>query len=110
MNLEEANERLRNKITQEQLDKLTDLYIILDLHKDVFCKIVNAVGVQTLLEKQKHYARLNQAEQELCAKEKYLYAKARLDDLESEKTLLQEIIDNYNNFHMTSLFHLTKGK
>lgn len=97
MNLEEANARLKTKINEEQLWGLNSLYILLDLHKDDFCKIVDAVGLEKLITKQKHYDRLDQAERELAAKERYLQAKARLEELEAEKSSLEQIVNEYNH-------------
>ena len=97
MMLEEAQARLKKTIiTEEQLWGLNSLYILLDLDKDDFCKIVDVVGIEKLLKKQSHYERLDQAEQELAAKEKYLAAKRRLEELESEKQSLEDIVNNYN--------------
>ncbi len=96
MMLEEANARLKKtKITEEQLWGINSLYILLDLDKDDFCKIVDAVGIEPLLKKQSHYERLDQAEQELTAKERYLKAKSRLNELEAEKQDLENIVNNY---------------
>lgn len=95
MNLEEANARLTSTITEEQLQGLNSLYILLDLHKDDFCKIVDVVGLEKLLEKQKYYERLEQAEMELAAKERYLQAKAQLEELEIEKSRLEKIVNGY---------------
>lgn len=96
MMLEEANTRLKKaKINEDQLWALNSLYILLDLHKDDFCKIVDTVGLETLLKKQGHYDRLMKAEEELAAKEKYLQAKTRLEELETEKTNLERIVNGY---------------
>lgn len=96
MNLEEAQARLKKtEINEEQLWGLNSLYILLDLHKDDFCKIVDVVGLETLLKKQKHYDRLDQAERELAAKERYLQARARLKELETEKSSLEQIVNEY---------------
>lgn len=96
MMLEEANARLKKaQINQEQLWGLNSLYILLDLHKDDFCKMVDMVGVETLLKKQRHYDRLMKAEEELAAKERYLQAKARLEELEVEKENLEQVINGY---------------
>lgn len=96
MMLEEANARLKKtKITEEQLWGLNSLYILLDLHKDDFCKIVDAVGVETLLTKETHYSRLEQAENELAAKERYLKAKSRLEELADEKLQLEQVVSSY---------------
>lgn len=96
MMLEEAQARLKKTtITEEQLWGLNSLYILLDLDKDDFCKIVDVVGIEKLLKKQSHYERLDQAEQELAAKEKYLAAKRRLEEIEAEKQSLENIVNGY---------------
>jgi len=94
--LEEANARLKKeKITEEQLWGINSLYILLDLDKDDFCKIVDAVGIEKLLKNQIHYERLDRAEQELAAKERFLKAKSRLEELENEKQQLEAIVNGY---------------
>jgi hypothetical protein len=99
MNLEEANTRLKKaKITEEQLWGLNSLYILLDLHKDEFCKIVDLVGVETLLNKQARYDRLRQAEDELDAKERFLQARRRLKEMETEKERLEAIVAGYKPY------------
>lgn len=96
MMLHEAQERLKKTtITEEQLWGLNSLYILLDLDKDDFCKIVDTVGIEKLLKKQGHYERLDKAEQELAAKEKFLKAKARLEELEVEKQSLEDVVNGY---------------
>ncbi len=95
MMLEEANVRLKTKITVDQLWGLNSLYILLDLDKDDFCKIVDVIGIEKLLNKQGHYERIDKAEQELTAKEKYLKAKIRLSELEVEKQCLEDIVSSY---------------
>lgn len=96
MMLEEAQARLKKTtITEEQLWGLNSLYILLDLDKDDFCKIVDVVGIEKLLKKQSHYERLDQAEQELAAKERYLAAKRRLEEIEDEKQSLENIVNGY---------------
>jgi outer membrane PBP1 activator LpoA protein len=94
--LEEANARLKKtKINEDQLRAINSLYILLDLHKDDFCKIIDTVGLDKLIKKQRHYDRLIQAENELAAKEKYLQAKTRLEELENEKLSLEQVVNNY---------------
>lgn len=96
MMLHEANARLKTvKINEDQLWALNSLYILLDLDKDDFCKIVDAVGVDKLLSKQNRYDRLDRAEQELTAKEKYIKAKNRLEEIEIEKQSLENIVNSY---------------
>jgi hypothetical protein len=97
MTIHEANDRLKKaKIAnEEQLWQITPLYILLDFHKDDFCKLVDAVGLDKILEKTSRWERLDRAERELAAKERYLNAKARLEELEREKENLTEIVNGY---------------
>ena len=47
MTLAEAQARLKKtEINQDQLWAVNSLYILLDLHKDDFCKIIDAVGLK----------------------------------------------------------------
>lgn len=100
MMLEEAQARLKKEkiTTQDQLWAINSLYILLDLYKDDFCKIIDTVGLETILKKRRHYDRLIQAEEELSAKEKYLQAKSRLEELENEKASLERIVSGYKPF------------
>lgn len=94
--LAEANERLKKvQLTEEQLWQINSLYYILNLNKDDFCKIVDLIGLDKLIEQQSRYEWYDKAGQELLAKERYLKAKARLDELEQEKQQLEEIVNNY---------------
>lgn len=96
MMLEEANKRLKKvQLTEEQLWQINSLYCILNLDKDDFCKIVDMVGLDKLIQQQSRYERFDKAEQELRAKERYLQAKRRLRELEDEKTELEAVVDSY---------------
>lgn len=95
MMLEEANARLKNKITTDQLWGLNSLYLLLDLDKDDFCKVIDILGIEKLLSKQNHYDRIDKAEKEFSAKEKYLKAKHRLWELSGEQQDLESIVSNY---------------
>lgn len=96
MMLKEANERLKTvQITEDQLWRLNHLYILMDLHKDDFCKIVDTVGLDALLERQGHYERFYRAERELAVKERYLEAKRRLEEIANEKQILESITNKY---------------
>lgn len=96
MMLHEANKRLKKvQITEEQLWQINSLYCILNLDKDDFCKIVDLVGLDKLIQQQSRYERFDKAEQELRAKERYLQAKRRLKELEDEKAELEGIINSY---------------
>ncbi len=96
MMLEEANSRLKSvQLTEEQLWQINSIYCILNLDKNDFCKIVDAVGFDKLAQQQKRYERYDKAEQELTAKERYLKAKTRLEELEYEKKGLEAFINDY---------------
>jgi hypothetical protein len=96
MLLEEIHERLKTtEITQEQLWQITPIYCLLDFHKDDFCKLVKAIGIEKWLTKVDWWERLSRAEEDLSAKERYIKAKSRLAELESEKSGLEQIVNNY---------------
>lgn len=98
MMLHEANKRLKKvQITEEQLWQINSLYCILNLDKDDFCKIVDLVGVDKLIQQQSRYERFDKAEQELRAKERYLQAKRRLQELEDEKAELEAVVNSYKS-------------
>lgn len=95
MMLCEANERLNTvQITEEQLWAVNSLYLLLDLDKDDFCKIVDEIGLEKLIEKRAHYDRLLRADKMLTAKEQHENAKRRLAELDRERERLQEIVVN----------------
>lgn len=97
MTLQEANDRLKkNTITEEQLWNLNSLYILLDLHKDDFCKIVDLVGLGNLILKRHHYNRLLRAADELTARERYVSAQVQLLELAEEQKRLLSIVNSYN--------------
>jgi hypothetical protein len=94
--LEEARDRLEDKtITEEQLWQLTPIYCLLDFHKDDFCKLVNAIGIDKWLDKTRHWERLDRAEQDLTNKERYLNARSRLSEIEAERIDLETIVNGY---------------
>lgn len=98
MMLEEANKRLKKvQLTEEQLWQINSLYCILNLDKDDFCKIVDSVGLDKLIQQQSRYERFDKAEQELRAKERYLQAKRRLQELEDEKAELEAVVNSYKS-------------
>ena len=99
MMLEEVQARLKKEkiTTQDQLWAINSLYLLLDLHKDDFCRIIDTVGLEVLMNKQNYYDRLIKAENELVVKERYLKAKARLEELEIEKVNLEKIVDGYSS-------------
>jgi len=98
MMLEEANARLKHEITNGELEGLNSLYILLDLEKDEFCKIVNAIGVAPLLKKQRHYDRLYKAEEEYTAKERYLAARIELEEINHRQKELEAIVKQHAQY------------
>lgn len=58
MTLFEANNRLNKKISQEQLQQIGNLYTMLNIDKDHFCKILDTVGVDVLTEQTERYEKL----------------------------------------------------
>lgn len=100
MMLCEANERLKTvQMTEDQLWAVNSLYLLLDLDKDDFCKIVDTIGLDRLIAKRRHYDRLLRAEEMLTAQERYEDAERRLDALDREREQLQEMVDKYQATH-----------
>ena len=98
MMLCEANERLKTvQINEGQLWALNSLYLLLDLDKDDFCKIVDLIGVEKLTAKRGHYDRLRRADDMLA--ERYDDAKQRLAELDRERERLQETVSQYEETH-----------
>ncbi len=100
MMLEEAQARLKKEkiTTQDEIWAINSLYILLDLHKDDFCKIIDAVGLEKLISKRAHYERLYRAEQELKAREEYERNVERLEELRREKEMLTSKIEHYRKY------------
>lgn len=88
MTIHEANDRLkRNKLSNEhELWAITPIYCLLNFDKDDFCKLLDAIGLEKWIEAANRWKRLDTAEQELAAKEKYLKAKAQIKELETKKS------------------------
>lgn len=98
MMLHELNERLNNvKVTDEGLKYITNLYYILDLSKDDFAKIVDAVGIGKLAERSDRWETFMTAFDMLEAKTKYEAAKKRKEEIELELKSLNEEIQLYEN-------------
>ena len=85
--------------SMKYVDAVNSLYLLLDLDKDDFCKIVDTIGLDRLIAKRRHYDRLLRAEEMLTAQERYEDAKRRLDALDREREQLQEMVDKYQATH-----------
>lgn len=99
MMLEEAQARLKKTeiTTQEQLWQISPIYCLLGFDKDDFCKLVDTLGIEKWTAKAATWERLDRAERELAAKERYLTAKARLEELAIEKEGLEQIVNGYKS-------------
>ncbi len=103
MLLEEANSRLKTmQLTEDQLFQLGPLYYILNLDKDDFCKIVDLIGFDKLVQQRKRYERFEKAEHELQANERYLQAKQRLQEIGQEKQELEKFVSDYKPFRRSN--------
>lgn len=99
MTIEEMNSRLKTtKVTDEnKFNCLHDAYIIFDLEKDEFCKVVDTIGVEPLIARVGWYRKLLVAERELTRKEIYLEAKVRLAYIDREKDDLNKVIRHFES-------------
>jgi hypothetical protein len=84
-------------ITQEDYAKIEPLYIVLDLDKDQFAALVDAVGLEGLTAKAGLWTRYLKAEDELAAKERYIAAKNELEETERRQTELKAYITKYEH-------------
>jgi hypothetical protein len=95
MNLAELRNGFSKTASPEILEQVTPLYMLLDLGKEDFYKILKAVGCETVIKRLPRWERLLKAEEELTAKEKYIAAKRKLEYLRQEKQDLEETIALY---------------
>ena len=98
MLLEEMQRRVKSsEITLEQLEKVHEIYCLLDFDKDDFCKLVDAIGIDKWTAKAPKWERLVKAENDLRAKERYEEAIVRIVELDRERDNLREIINDYKS-------------
>ncbi|MHB8065861.1 MAG: hypothetical protein ACYDG2_25140 [Ruminiclostridium sp.] len=95
MMLEEANALLKKSINEEQLQKVGQIYALLAFDKPDFCKLIDAIGIDKWTIRENRWTFLDEAERGLQAKNQYLDAKKRLEELENEKQGLEQIVNNY---------------
>lgn len=85
MQLHEANARLKNPITDEQLCDIHMLCCLMDfMDKDDFCKMVDAVGVEKLVEGKTTCDRLFEGEKLLKAKKNHEKKKNEVLELDAK--------------------------
>jgi hypothetical protein len=92
MDLQEIRKRISEEVTPDQLETLQPLYILLDVHKDVFCKfVVGAGGVERVCERMKgYYGEIIRAVEEKRARDNYKRSVARLQEIAEEAAALSE--------------------
>jgi len=97
MTIHELKERSKKtvKISSEEYAILEKLYILLDLHKDEFAKIVDAVGVENLVKRENYWDRLQTADNERQSRLKYEQAKQEMDALTARQKELQTYFESY---------------
>jgi len=97
MNLEEMQARckLAQVTKQSDVDAVGPLYWLLDLHKDDFCKLVDAVGLDKLVKVRERWERLARAYEAMATRETYERNKARLEAIADEAAGLREHIEQY---------------
>ena len=96
MNIHEYNDRVkdRNQVESEYNDPkwnaITDAYIAIDLHKDQFCKMVDAIGWEQITNKSGYWRYVRDAVEEKQARDEQARRAARLREIEKEIKKLQE--------------------
>jgi hypothetical protein len=84
-------------ISNEDYAKIEPLYIVLDLDKDQFAALVDAVGLERLTAKAGRWTRFLKAEEELAGKERYIAAKDELENITRRQAELQASIAKYEH-------------
>ncbi len=95
MNLEEINSRLKRPITQDQLDEVHPLYCVLNLSKDYFAAIVEAVGIVDLAALGWRWKRLSAAEIEYRAGERYIKNLELREQLDEKLSIIDDELGRY---------------
>jgi hypothetical protein len=97
MTIHELKERSKKaaNISNEDYAVIEKLYILLDLHKDDFAKIVDAVGVEKLISRENYWDRLQTADNERQTRLKYEEAKNEMDALTERQRELQKYFESY---------------
>ena len=103
MDMHEYNERVKeeNRVDSEfccpAWDAIEHAYIALDLHKDLFCKFVNAVGLQQIVTNERNWRFIVDAIQEKHDRALHEQRKARLHEIREEIALLQNEYENISS-------------
>ena len=95
MNMHEYNDRVkeRNRVESEyqnpKWDAITNAYIAIDLHKDQFCRMVDAIGWEQITNKSGYWKYVRDAVEEKQARDEQARRAARLKEIEDEIKRLQ---------------------
>ena len=81
---------LNDNIGDADYEILEKWYIALDLDKDIFAKVVAAVGIETLIVRHGHAATMVTAMDEYQRREQYKRNKLKLEEMEREVERLRE--------------------
>jgi hypothetical protein len=95
MNMHEYNERVkeRNRVESEYENPkwyaISNAYIAIDLHKDQFCRMVDAIGWEQITNKSGYWQYVIDAVEEKQARDAQARREARIKEIESEIKRLQ---------------------
>ena len=81
---------LNDTIGDTDYEILENWYIALDLDKDMFAKIISAVGIETLICRHAHASTMVTAMGEYQKREQYKKNKIKLEEMEQEVERLRE--------------------
>ena len=97
MTIFELRERSKKskEITNEQYASLEVAYVALDLDKDTFAKIVDAIGIEALTNREEYWRQLTQGHQMYRAREQYKKDVYELEIAEEENKRRRERIKHY---------------
>jgi hypothetical protein len=95
MNMHEYNDRVqeRNRVESEysnpKWDAIHNAYIAIDLHKDQFCRMVDAIGWEQITNKSGYWQYVRDAVEEKQARDERERRAVRLREIEAEIKRLQ---------------------
>lgn len=95
MTLQEVNSRLNKAITEEQFNIVHPLSVMLDLDKDEFCCIIDAIGITKFVVREPLIRRLGKASRAYSKYEEYEEAKCELERINRAAQRYREIVENY---------------
>ena len=86
---------LNDTVGDDDYAILENMYYVMDIHKSKFVQIVKAMGIETAIEKHRHWAYMRKAQEHYEAFLKYTKAKDELEEQQKAVERSKAIIEHY---------------